>query len=69
MQAIANFDKSFQIKVGVTIEINIESESIKSNLLTVQIDNNLNFIKYIEEFGKSAGNLLKNIKTLNVSRF
>lgn len=55
--------------MGVTIEINIESESIKSNLLTVQIDNNLNFIKYIEEFGKSAGNLLKNIKTLNVSRF
>lgn len=55
--------------MGVTIEINIESESIKSNLLTVQIDSDLNFIKYTEEFGKSAGNLLKNIKTLNVSRF
>lgn len=34
------------------------------------MDNNLNFIKYTEEFGKSAGNLLKNInKTLNVSSF
>ena len=56
--------------MSVTIEINIESESIKSNLLTVQIDNNFNFIKYVEEFGKSAGNVLKNInKTLNVSGF